>query len=148
MTLGAKQPPPLTAEPPVAMEAPPQELAVPKVEPEPVPKPPAKKPKHRARPEPTPRTATASVDPAILIGMGEAGVRSVLGKPHRVKSGHLSLSWFYEAPGCTAQVIFYPSLNNGAFRALKFSSVDDDGDPVDADSACVNGILTARKNAH
>jgi hypothetical protein len=130
------------------MEAPPQDLAVHKAQPEPAPKPPARKSRHRARPEPTPRTAAVPVDPMSLIGMGEADVRSALGMPHRVKSSHLSLSWFYDAPGCTARVIFYPSLNNGALRALKFSSVDDNGDPVDADSACVTGILTARKNAH
>ena len=147
MTLEQKPPPPVTA-PAIALEAPPRQLAVPATVPKPVPRPSAKRARRPARPEHEARPERPPIDMKILIGMDQAGVRGVLGGPKRIEAGRLSLSWFYDAPGCSMQVIFYPSLDSGTFRALKFSSVDADGDPLDADDTCVSAILMARGNAH
>jgi len=146
MTLEPKQPLPVTA-PAIAVEAPPKQLTVPAVVPKPVPRP-ARKARRPARPELAVRPERQPIDPKVLVGLNQAGVRSALGNPKRIETGRLSLSWFYDAPGCSMQVIFYPSLDSGSFHALKFSSVDADGDPLDADSACVSSILMARGNAH
>jgi hypothetical protein len=146
MTLEQKPPPPIAA-PAVAVEAPPRQLAVPPAVPKPVPRP-VRKARHPAKPEPAARPERPPLDAKILVGMDQAGVRDALGRPKRVEAGRLSLSWFYDAPGCSMRVVFYPSLESGTFRALKFSSTDADGDPLDADNSCVGEILMARGNAH
>ena len=147
MTLGdhPAPPPPTVSAPPADLRPPDEAPAVP---PRPQPRPPVKKsapaPRKDARSEPAP----AAVDPQSLIGLDQAGVRHILGPPKQVKSDHLSQSWVYDAPGCSVRVIFYPSLDNASFRALKLASVNSKGEPLDASDACVNHLLIARSNAH
>jgi hypothetical protein len=144
MTLGDYEPPP--GPPPEAVtSAPLPELAVPK----PVPKPAARKPPRPPRPEPeVARRQPAPVDLKQLIGLNQTAVRRLLGTPRRVRTDHLSLSWIYEAPGCSVRVVFYPSLDNASFHVLKFAGFGGDGAPLDTPGACVSRILVARDNAH
>ena len=142
MTLGGYEPPP--GPPPEAVtSAPLPEIAVPKS----VPKPVARKPPRPPHPE-VARRQPAPVDLKHLIGLNRAAVRRILGTPHRVQTDHLSLSWVYEAPGCSVRVIFYPSLDNASFHVLKFAGFGGDGAPLDMSDACVSRILVARNNAH
>lgn len=152
MTLGESVPPPPGSTPPpeIALNAPPQETPAPIPEPKPVPK----KPPRPIRAEPAPRAepeahaAQPAMDLKTLIGLDQARVRAILGPPQRVKSDHLSLTWIYKAPQCSAQVIFYPSLEDASFHVLKFAGSNKDGRPLDVSDACVSHILVARSNAH
>jgi hypothetical protein len=89
----------------------------------------------------------AAINPKALIGLDQAGVRRVLGRPSQVHSDHLSLTWTYRGSGCAMQVIFYPSLEDASFHVLKFASSNTDGSPAALSDACVSHILVARSNA-
>jgi hypothetical protein len=148
MTLGVSQPPPAAPPPPpeVASIAP-AEPAVPPPVPKPTPRK-ASRPARPAEPSPAPHPERAAVDPKTLIGLDQAGVRRVLGRPARIQTDHLSLTWTYRGAGCAMQVIFYPSLEDASFHVLKFASSNTDGSPADISDACISHILLARSNAH
>lgn len=147
MTLGdAVAPPPEPVPPPpaVALDVLPPEPPAPKPEPKPLPK----KASRQPRAEPAVHAERRTIDPKTLIGLSQAGVRGLLGDPKLVRTDHLSLTWVYQAPGCSMHVVFYPSLEDASFHVLKLGGSNNDGNSRGVSDACVNRILVARSNAH
>jgi hypothetical protein len=93
------------------------------------------------------RPRTPSLDPDQLIGLDPSAVQKLLGAPSRIRDDKLSREWVYALPGCNFRVFFYPNLNAAAFRVLKYSGNDDNGERLAASNACVRRILMARANA-
>jgi hypothetical protein len=89
----------------------------------------------------------ASVDPQSLMGLDPDSVQKRLGAPMRMQNGTLSREWIYSAQGCSFSIFFYPNVDSTSFRALKYGSTKDNGEPIDGADACVRKILVARNNA-
>jgi hypothetical protein len=119
----------------VAQAAPPP--PPPQAEPKP------KHPKARAEKEPA---KVAAIDPNSLIGLDPAAVEKILGNPKGKTEGDPSLTLIYSGGSCSLEIFFFPDLKTGVFRALKYSSTDASGSPIDSSQACIRNILAVRSN--
>ena len=128
----AKQPPqPLP--PPIPL-APPPQVGTPPKRPHKVASHPASKPATTEEPSgvttessppetETPPTATPTTTqpkpmPATLVGLSQAAVRALLGKPATAQESGPGQTWTYRTPACSLTVSFFYDVTRDAFFAL------------------------------
>jgi hypothetical protein len=81
--------------------------------------------KVKATPHEAKTAAASQIDK--LIGMDEARVRFILGKPASQEDHPPTKRWVYRARKCTLDVTFFPDVETRRFQALNYEVSDDNG---------------------
>ncbi|OIQ92543.1 hypothetical protein GALL_255380 [mine drainage metagenome] len=82
-----------------------------------VPPPPPRRPPPPVVPRPAP---VPSSSPDQLLGLDEAGVAALLGRPGLTQARDMGRLWRYRRGHCVLALIFYPEVEGGALRVASY----------------------------
>jgi len=60
------------------------------------------------------------IDPQELLGLTEAGMRTLLGEPAEVRPEPPALIWSYASPACAVDLYFYLELASATYKTVTF----------------------------
>lgn len=78
------------------------------------------KPQHQASPPVARPAKTPPASPEELVGLGESGVRTLLGAPAETRTDGAARIFTYHSAACSLDVIFFMDLMAGDLRVLSY----------------------------
>ncbi len=91
----------------------------------------------------TPQPVPKPIEPDLILGLAQAEVEGIIGKPDAMRDEPPAIVWVYEAAQCTLDVYFYLDIKSNRLTALSYHT-DPPGPSDDkvAARSCLGQIRT------
>lgn len=70
----------------------------------------------------TPSPVAKPMEPDLILGLAQAEVEGIIGKPDAVRDEPPAIVWVYEGEQCTLGVYFYVDIKSNKLTALSYNT--------------------------